>query len=105
MAQELRIVLLPPKETARQFLDRFPKSERMGNAMKDLACHQCGQRETLHIRVSGLSSITDSGTFDEGNPEWDDDSACTCQKCGAGGTVRDFTYPGLDDLIAGLETV
>jgi hypothetical protein len=61
-----------------------------------MACPKCGSDEYIDVAAVVWVRLTEDGTDadqpDNGNHEWDDDSRCTCGKCGHNGTVRDFEW-------------
>lgn len=85
----------------RELLKRFLKLEAKDDdsLLHDKACPGCGNREGLHIQFTGTAFVDDLGSDDEGDHEWDDKSACRCGQCDHMGTVKDFTFKGLDDLL------
>ena len=95
----------PPKPhmTAEQFLEKYPDSELRENCLQDIACPECGQRDSFNITFTGTAEVYDDGSDDVGDHEWESESDCTCSECKHGGTVADFTFPGLDKLIDGKE--
>lgn len=93
------------KLTARQFLAQFPDSPLNQGCLENIACPACGQRERFRIEFTGTAQVYDDGSEDDGDHEWTGRSAITCDgpRCAHGGRVRDFTFPGLDALIASCE--
>lgn len=91
----------PRKMNARQFLKKFPESELMENYLVDMGCPECGGRFGFKVGFHGTCQVFDDGTDDIGDHQWTDSSSCICDHCGHGGVVKDFTFKGLDDLIAG----
>jgi len=87
------------KLTAEEFVEMFPDAPIMSENCEDKACSACGNREEFRIRFSGLCTLTDEGTDDDGDHEWEPDSWCECKGCYEEGTVADFTILGLDELL------
>lgn len=83
---------------AKEFLKKYPKSQAREGNLENKGCPQCGNRDCLRIAFSGVAHVSDDTSEDDGDHEWEDTSACHCH-CGNSGTVKDFTIPGLDDLI------
>lgn len=97
----------PPKRkrklTVNQLLAKFPEmhNEFRNGCLEDMACPECGQRDSFRIRVSTVVEINDDGTDDHEDTEWDNNSFCACPNdhCPAEGKVRDFTFKWLDETI------
>ncbi len=91
----------PRKLTARQLLDKFQIKSANQNCLRDMACPSCGERDTFQIEMKAVIRIHDEGTEDHEDTEWDGKSYCACgrSECPQAGLVRDFTFPGLDDLL------
>lgn len=94
------------KLTARQLFTKFPKLARGPcnvAKLEDMACPACGFRERFRITMVTLGEVTDyESAADVGVHEWHDRSYCQCDdpNCKHRGKVRDFTFKGLDDLVA-----
>lgn len=86
------------KMRAAGFLKKFPNSKVNEGCLMDMGCPECGQRDSFKIEFRGTAEVSDEGSDDVGDHEWDGKSACQCE-CGHAGTVRDFTFKGLDELI------
>lgn len=61
------------------------------NALKGIACPNCGQADEFQITATATFDITDEGTGDYSGVEWDENSPIACQKCGHMGAVKAFT--------------
>ena len=100
-------VKMTAAELLAKFLDmegKHPSDEQESDSLLlDMACPECGHREGFRIGFHGTAEVDDDSSSDDGDHEWDADDHCTCQKCSHGGDVKDFTFPGLDDLIAKQE--
>jgi hypothetical protein len=46
-----------------------------------------------------MRDLEDGGTVTDAECYYDEESHCTCSKCEQDGTMADFTFEGLDDLI------
>lgn len=93
-----------PQMDAAAFLAKFPDADYNENCLRDMACPKCGNRNMLRIGFTGISEVLDEGTGDDGDRHWEGESFCRCGgKCDHSGTVDDFTFDGLDDLIAQRE--
>jgi hypothetical protein len=87
--------------TAKQFLKLHPDAESNADGLlEDMACRNCGNRETFRIAFSGIAEVDNESSSDDGDHEWDDRSHCHCPQCGTAGKVKAFQIKGLDDLIA-----
>jgi hypothetical protein len=99
------------KMTASELLTKFPDMEgklrddeqEPDSLLLDMACPECGHREGFRIGFHGTAEVDDDSSSNDGDHEWDADDHCTCKNCSHGGDVKDFTFPGLDDLIAKQE--
>lgn len=87
------------KLTAKEFAKRSPDAEINEGLLENMACPECGQRRMFHINYSGVAEVSDDTSEDAGDHEWDEVSNCRCSQCDAHGSVRDFTIPGLDELL------
>ena len=68
-------------------LEAVPNS----NVLDGVACPQCHSREPFQITACAIFTVTDDGTTDYRDVEWDDSSVIVCQACGTRGVVADFT--------------
>lgn len=82
-----------------EFFARFPASPINTNCLKDFACPECGNRSRFAVNARITAYVEDQGTdpCEGSDTEWDNDSYCTCEECGVGGQVADFTIEGLDE--------
>ena len=89
--------------TPKQLRARFPglrdQGTRAGN-LHDMACPGCGQRESFYITTSCQHDVMDDTADERGDVQWNQKSECSCEKCGHYARVKDFTFPGLDDLLS-----
>ncbi len=60
------------------------------NCLENFKCPACGNEESFRIAATTIATVTDDGTEDHGDMEWDDDSYAECPKCYRHGTVKDF---------------
>lgn len=60
------------------------------NCLAGLKCPKCGQEDMLKITGVTTFEVTDDGTGDHDDVEWDDDSPCSCPGCEYTGKLRDF---------------
>jgi hypothetical protein len=60
------------------------------NCLKGIQCPDCGIEDCFRIQGTTLFTVTDDGTDDFGDVEWDDDSYAECTQCGKDGKLRDF---------------
>lgn len=62
------------------------------NCLQGIECPECGGEDEFRIIAQIWVTVRDEGTEDEqGDYEWDKDSACQCTACEHFATVRDFT--------------
>lgn len=85
--------------TAEEFLEEYPDSEQCFGDLEDMACKQCGNRESFRVELGTMATLYDNGLRDIDTSDWDRDSYCRCQVCDAAEDVRYFTIRGLDRLI------
>jgi len=92
---------MPRKLTAKKLLAKFPKLEHKAGFLTDLACPKCGNADrTVKIDCKVICKLDEHETQPDGDYEWDGKSYCECRECHHYATVKDFTFKGLDDLIA-----
>jgi hypothetical protein len=60
------------------------------NCLEGIQCPQCGNEDTFRIAAKTIATVTDDGTDDVGDMEWDDDSYAECTGCHRHGTLKDF---------------
>ena len=74
--------------------------------MTTYKCPQCGSRE-LNVTVQCWAQLIQTGAdddyvfeteLDDGDHEWDSESAMTCRDCRRGGKVSDFTIEEEEEL-------
>jgi len=93
----------PRKLTARQLIRKFPEMHCNSNCLENIACPICGNRDEFKVEVLTRASLTDDGTDAEvGDHEYSENSYIECFSgtCRHHGRVRDFTFPGLDELLS-----
>ena len=61
------------------------------NCLAGIQCPDCGNEESFRIAATTIATVTDDGTEDHGDMEWDDDSYAECTACHRHGTLKDFT--------------
>jgi len=101
------------KMTAAELLAKFPDMEgkhpsdeqESDSLLLDMACPACGQRDRFRIAFRGLLDVNDDTSDENGDHCWEATDECDCMghHCAHSATVADFTFPGLDDLIAEQE--
>jgi hypothetical protein len=67
------------------------------NCLEGIQCPQCGGEDRFRISATSTFTVTDDGTEDHGDVEWDDDNYAECTGCHHRGTLKDFRP------VAGLE--
>lgn len=60
------------------------------NCLEGYACPRCGYDEELRIICTTLVTMTDDGSDDIGDLEWDENSHGTCPKCGFADKMEKF---------------
>jgi hypothetical protein len=60
------------------------------NCLKNIKCPDCGNEDRFRIQGMTLFTVTDDGTDEFGDVEWDDDSYAECVACHRHGTLKDF---------------
>ena len=88
-----------PKLTAVEILEQHPKlfSKCVNDGqLADMCCPSCGERSRFKITATSRFTVFDHTVDEHADVEWDQDSSCMCGMCDHPGTVKDFTYPGLD---------
>jgi sarcosine oxidase delta subunit len=64
------------------------------NCLEGIKCPACGNEESFRIAGTAIFTVTDDGTEDHGDIEWNDDSYAECTQCYRHGTLKDFTAAG-----------
>lgn len=88
--------------TATEFIAKFPKATKNQDALEDIACPSCGQRESFRVEAIIIAILRDEGSDrDESDCEYDGGAYCECgdYQCRFHGTLADFTIEGLDALL------
>ena len=75
------------------------------NCLEGFKCpgKDCGQEDEFNIACTVLMTVTDDGTDDYRDVEWNDDSYCECPDCGFSGKVADFRSPDPDNKPVGAK--
>jgi hypothetical protein len=60
------------------------------NCLENIKCPACGNEDTFRIAATAMFTVSDDGTEDHGDVEWDDDSYAECAGCYHHGTLKDF---------------
>jgi hypothetical protein len=60
------------------------------NCLEGIKCPACGNEDRFRIAATSLFTVTDDGTDDYADVDWDDDSYADCPECGRHGTLKDF---------------
>ncbi len=87
------------KLTAWRLIQKFPRLQLNENCLTNIACPECGNRDQFRIEMKSTFTLRDDGTDGHGDTEWGRHAYCQCGQCQHEGRVRDFTFPGLDDLL------
>jgi hypothetical protein len=58
--------------------------------LENIQCPACGHEESFRIAATTMLTVTDDGTEDYRDTEWDDDSYAECPRCHRHGVLRDF---------------
>lgn len=64
------------------------------NCLKGVMCPKCGQTERFDIAAHCLVTVTDDGTDNEREFEWDGNDTIWCCLCDHTATFADFRHPG-----------
>jgi hypothetical protein len=87
------------------------------NCLENIKCPDCRNEKSFRIAGTTIFTVTDDGTEDYGDIEWDDDSYAECTACHRHGTLRDFEKrkshqqdgvrlrPTVPDLLEALESL
>ena len=51
------------------------------NCLEGIQCPACGNEDRFRIAGKAFFTVTDDGTDDYGDVEWDDDSDAECAEC------------------------
>ena len=51
------------------------------NCLENIKCPDCGNAQSFRIAGKTIFTVTDDGTEDYGDVEWDDDSYAECPAC------------------------
>ncbi len=60
------------------------------NCLEGMQCPECRSEGPFDIQVICWMEVTDDGTGDLREVEWDSDSACRCMGCNYANTARVF---------------
>jgi hypothetical protein len=60
------------------------------NCLEGIKCPACDNEGRFRIAGTAVFTVTDDGTEDHGDIEWDDGSYAECTGCGRHGTLKDF---------------
>lgn len=58
----------------------------------NMICPICKSDHTLEVAVQGTAKLTESGSEDNGDHEWDENSHTHCECCGFAGPARMFDW-------------
>ena len=89
----------PRRLTARRLVEEFPRLKPNSNCLTNIACPECGNRDQFRIEMKSMFTLRDDGTDGYEDTEWGRSNYCQCGQCQHEGKVRDFIFPGLDDLL------
>jgi hypothetical protein len=88
------------KPTIAQLLAKYPEMLENNNCITDIACPKCGYRVTFTINYTTAGVFSDDGEEEQvGDQEWQNDNV-RCHGCDHTGTLKQFTFAGLDDALA-----
>lgn len=60
------------------------------NCLQGMKCPSCGNEDSFRIACQVWCDVSDEGTGDTYDYEWDDESSCVCPECMKVGCVGDF---------------
>lgn len=61
------------------------------NCLENIRCPDCGNEDRFRIEATSLFTVTDDGTDDYCDVQWDKDSYAECAECHRHGTLKEFT--------------
>jgi hypothetical protein len=61
------------------------------NCLEGMQCPNCESEGPFNIEVGGWAKVTDMGTDELYDIDWDMESGCHCPQCFHEGTVESFT--------------
>ncbi len=61
------------------------------NCLENIKCPKCGNEQRFRIRATILAIVTDDGTEDYEDLDWNEESYIDCPACMKSGTVAEFT--------------
>lgn len=80
---------------ASTFRKRFPDAETNSNCLVDVACPECGNRDSFRVQVVTVVEMSDDGT--DGHEDTENTGRFTqCVSCGHEGRDSLFHVEGLD---------
>jgi len=69
------------------------KTPENTNCLAGMKCPKCGSLAPFNIQAFCMVTVFDNGTEDAENFDWDENSFCSCPKCGYSESIREFTVP------------
>jgi hypothetical protein len=60
------------------------------NCLENIQCPACGNEDSFRIAGTAIFTVTDDGTEDHGDIEWNGDSYAECTQCCRHGTLKEF---------------
>ena len=70
------------------------------NCLENIKCPACGNEDSFRIAAKTVAIVTDDGTEDHGDMQWDDSSYAECSECHRHGTLKDFRAIDIDAYLA-----
>lgn len=67
-------------------------NEENSNCLEGIECPKCGSLGPFKIQVQGWALVSDDGSDDVRELEWDAESAIWCPNCYQRGTVAEFSH-------------
>ena len=64
------------------------------NCLDGMQCPRCKSNGPFKIRATAFFTVTDDGTAEFDDLEYDDSNYCCCPECDEDGTVADFQARG-----------
>lgn len=74
---------------------RLTKNE---NCLEEISCPKCGSTGPFHINGVANFLVSDDGSSEFTDLDWDGDSFIGCPGCNHSGTVKDFAVPEPEEL-------
>jgi hypothetical protein len=78
----------------------MPKTLNTVKSVHGVRCPRCERDERLLVAIDAWALLTPDGSLEQGDHEWSDLSAITCDDCGWQGEVAEARVPKVERMIA-----